>query len=111
MTLEIVDIAEAIRATPRAWEPHDLVRANETIVRLAKLEGEFPFHVHDEDEVFLCWDGAFRVEIEGRDSVDLRAGQIFVVPKGTRHRPVAEKPAVTLLIERPETLQYGNNAR
>jgi mannose-6-phosphate isomerase-like protein (cupin superfamily) len=42
--------------------------------------------------------------------VVLRPGQIFVVPKGTRHRPVAENPAFALLIERPETLQYGNTA-
>jgi mannose-6-phosphate isomerase-like protein (cupin superfamily) len=40
--------------------------------------------------------------------VVLRAGDIFVVPKGTRHRPVAEQPAHGLMIERPETLQYGN---
>jgi mannose-6-phosphate isomerase-like protein (cupin superfamily) len=38
----------------------------------------------------------------------LSEGQLFVVPRGTRHRPVAEREAITLLLERPETKQYGN---
>jgi len=48
------------------------------------------------------------VEFEGGDAVVLRAGDIFVVPKGVRHRPVADEPAYGLMIERPETKQYGN---
>ena len=104
----MVDLADAARALPRAWEPRDLVRANDTVIRIAKLEGEFPWHTHEEDELFLCWDGAFRIDVEGRPAVELRAGQLFVVPRGARHRPVATAPAVTLLIEKPETLQYGD---
>ena len=104
----MIDIASVARALHEPFKPRDLVRANDAIVRIARLRGEFPWHTHDEDELFLCWDGEFRVEMEGRDPIELSAGQLFVVPRGTLHRPVAERDAVTLLLERPETLQYGN---
>jgi len=89
------------------WQPLDVVRVNDAIVRIARLDGEFPWHAHDEDELFLCWDGTFTIELEGTDTVEMTAGDIFVVPKGTRHRPVAKEIAHALLLERPETEQYG----
>lgn len=91
------------------WKPHDLVFANDTVIRLARIDGDFPWHAHDEDEVFLCWEGTFRIELEGAPPVEMGRGSLFVVPRGTRHRPIADRgPAYALLVERPETLQYGN---
>ncbi|MBA2488651.1 MAG: cupin domain-containing protein [Chloroflexi bacterium] len=81
-----ISITEAIAALPGTFQPKDLVTVNQAIVRVARLEGEFPWHQHDEDE-------------------------LFVVPRHTQHRPVAESTAHTLLLERPETLQYGNDQR
>jgi len=48
------------------------------------------------------------IEVQDREPVELAAGDIFVVPRGLEHRPVAERRAVALVLERPETLQYGN---
>ncbi len=104
----VIDIRSELEHVTEPWKPRDLAVANDAIVRIARLRGEFPLHAHEEDELFLCWDGSFRIELEGQDAVELRAGQLFVVPRGTRHRPVAERAAVTLLLERPQTLQYGN---
>lgn len=106
-----ISIPETASGLDRPFEPADLVTVNDAIVRIAAVEGEFPWHRHDEDELFLCWDGAFRIELAGRDPVELEAGAIFVVSRGVEHRPVAARRAVTLLLERPETLQYGNEPR
>ena len=54
---------------------------------------------------------AFRIEIEGGDAVALREGELYVVPRGVRHRPVADAPAYGLLFERAETKQYGDRSR
>lgn len=105
-----VSIPAAIAALSEAWQPRDLAAANDAVMRVARLDGDFPWHSHDEDELFLCWDGSFRIEIDGVEAVQLVAGDLFVVPRGTSHRPVADRgPAHALLLERPETRQYGND--
>jgi mannose-6-phosphate isomerase-like protein (cupin superfamily) len=103
-----ISINDAARRLERPFEPADLVTVNDAIVRIAAIEGEFPWHHHDEDEQILCWEGAFRIELEDRDPVELAAGEILVVPRGVEHHPVAEQRAVVLMLERPETLQFGN---
>ncbi|HWG27777.1 cupin domain-containing protein [Actinospica sp.] len=105
-----VSIENVVRSLTGPYQPRDLVTANDTIVRIALFEGEFPWHEHDEDELFLCWDGTFRIELAARPPVVLTAGDLFVVPRGTRHRPVADTPAHALMVERPETKQYGNES-
>jgi len=105
-----VSLAQRAAALTEPWQPIDLVAVNDAIVRLARLDGEFPWHTHNEDEMFLCWSGTFRVEIDHADHVQLSAGDLFVIPAGVEHRPVADQgPAYTLLLERPETRQYGND--
>jgi hypothetical protein len=107
---EPVSIDAACDALTEPFAPVDLVATNDAIVRLARLEGAFVWHAHEDDELFVCWRGAFSIELEDRDPVLLEAGQLFVVPRGTRHRPVADAgPAWTLLLERPETEQYGDS--
>jgi mannose-6-phosphate isomerase-like protein (cupin superfamily) len=106
--VDVISITEAIAALPGPYVPKDLATVNDAILRVARLEGAFPFHTHEEDELFLCWDGTFRIELDDEKSVVLSPGDLFVVPKGTRHRPVADEPAHALLVERIETRQYGN---
>jgi mannose-6-phosphate isomerase-like protein (cupin superfamily) len=105
-----ISLHQAIDSLAGPWLPLDLAMVNDAVVRIARLEGEFPWHEHDEDEMFLCLDGAFRIERENAPAIALAAGELFVVPKGTRHRPVADSRAHALLLERPKTKQYGDEA-
>jgi quercetin dioxygenase-like cupin family protein len=105
-----ISIEQAVAALPGPWQPRDLVEVNEAVVRVARLDGEFPWHLHDEDELFLCWKGEFRIELEDLPPVPLHPGDLFVVPRGVQHRPVADTAAVTLLLEKPETRQYGTGS-
>ena len=105
---EPVSIPARMDALAGPWQPVDVALANDTVVRLARLEGAFAWHRHDEDELFLCWDGSFRIEFTDGEPVTLRAGDVFVVARGREHRPVADQPAHAVVVERPETVQYGN---
>jgi quercetin dioxygenase-like cupin family protein len=104
----VVHIPDVVGALPAPWKPQDLTRANDAVLRVARFEGEFPWHHHDEDELFLCWDGSFRGEMREREAVTLHAGELFAVPRGVEHRPVAEQRAHGLMLERPETEPCGN---
>jgi quercetin dioxygenase-like cupin family protein len=106
--LPVADLAEAAASLTEPWQPIEVARADEAVVRVARLHGAFPWHHHAEDELFLCWEGRFRVEVEGGPSVVLGPGQVVVVPRGRRHRPVADEPTVAVLVERAETRQYGS---
>ena len=104
-----ISIPDAIAALRGPYHPKDLAAVNDAILRVARIEGAFPFHRHEEDELFLCWQGSFRIERRDAEPVRLGAGELFVVPRGVEHRPVAgEGPAYAVLLERPETQQYGN---
>ncbi len=103
--MSVVSVTDIVAGLTDAWRPVDLAVANDTIVRLARLEGAYDWHHHEEDELFLCWEGAFRIELEGSAPVGLERGDMFVVRAGTEHRPVADAPAYTLVIEKPETEQ------
>jgi len=103
-----VSVPSCVAQLTEAWQPQDLARVDDTAIRLAMLDGTFPWHTHAQDEAFLCWQGAFRIEQRGADDVALAAGDLYVVRAGTEHRPVADAPAYALIVERAETRQYGD---
>lgn len=77
-------------------------------VKVAKVHGSFTWHRHEnEDELFLVLKGRLRIELEG-DAVELEEGDMYVVPKGVLHNPIAEEECKILLIERKSTHHTGN---
>ena len=99
-----VNLAEKLDSFSDQWAPRIVARYNDNEVRLVKVEGEFIWHQHeDSDELFLVLDG--RLEIELRDrTIVLNPGEMFVVPRGTEHRPCARKGEVKLLLIDPKDL-------
>ncbi len=90
------------------WRPKTVARLNGQELKLVKVKGEFPWHHHEtEDELFLVWKGAIRIEFRDR-VVALGPGEALVVPRGVEHRPVAEEEAEILLFEPAGVLNTGN---
>jgi mannose-6-phosphate isomerase-like protein (cupin superfamily) len=81
---------------------------NDQHVKLAKVRGEFVWHHHqNEDELFLVLKGTLRLEL--RDgAVTLGPGEMFIVPRGVEHRPVAEEEVHLMMFEPASTLNTGN---
>ena len=89
------------------WAPKIIAQMNDYHFKLVKFEGEFVWHTHQEtDEVFIVIKG--EMEIEFRDGkVDMKAGEMFVVPKGIEHKPIAKEECQIMLVEPAGTVNTG----
>jgi len=105
-----VDLAEKLATFAEHWQPRTVAEFNGHDVMVVKAQGEFVWHKHDEtDDFFLVLRGELTIEL--RDgSVTLRPGQLYIVPKGVEHRPVAKEEVHLLLIEPSGTPNTGNLA-
>jgi len=107
--MEKIDLDEAFESFDEQWSPRLAAEANGQAVKLAKVEGEFVWHRHDEaDELFFVVSGELRIELREGPDVVLDEGEFVVVPRGTEHRPVAEAETRILLFEPAETRNTGN---
>jgi len=99
----------AIAATlSEFWSPRVVGEVDDAYVKVARVHGTLAWHSHqDEDELFFILKGRLRIEMEGK-TVDLKEGEMFVVPKGVRHNPIAEEECHVLLIEKKSTLHTGD---
>jgi mannose-6-phosphate isomerase-like protein (cupin superfamily) len=106
--MDKVNLAAAFRSFDETWSPRIAGEVNGFHVKLVKLEGEFVWHSHaDEDELFLVVEGKLTIRLRDRD-VALGPGELFIVPRGVEHLPVAEPAAHVLLLEPGSTLNTGN---
>lgn len=106
--IDQINIREKLTRFTSRWDPKIVAELNGQHVKLVKFEGPFIWHRHEnEDELFLVVEGEFVMEFRDR-SVPLRAGELIVVPRGTEHRPVAEKEVHVLLFEPVSTVNTGD---
>lgn len=107
--IQKVDLAAKFSAISEHWRPRLVGELNGQEVKLAKLQGEFIWHHHaDEDELFMVVRGRLRIEIRGQEPVELEPGQFLIVPRGVEHRPVAEEEVELMLFEPAGTRNTGN---
>ncbi|WP_458070497.1 cupin domain-containing protein [Rhodanobacter sp. BL-MT-08] len=91
------------------WSPRVVGELEDNYIKVAKVHGSLCWHSHDdEDELFLVLKGHLRIELENAEAIELDQGEMFVVPKGVRHNPVAAEECHILLIERKSTLHTGD---
>jgi mannose-6-phosphate isomerase-like protein (cupin superfamily) len=108
MMPEPINLRDKLSLFADHWNPRVVAELNGQHVKLAKLQGEFVWHDHaDEDELFMVLRGAFRMEFR-YGAVDVREGEIIVVPRGVEHRPVAEEEVHVLLFEPVSTRHTGD---
>jgi len=94
-----VNLAAKLAQFDTHWDPHVVADYNGNDVMVVKFQGEFPFHLHeDKDDFFLVLEGQMVLDLEG-ESHDVKAGELFIVPKGVTHRPRADVECKVLLIE------------
>ena len=97
--LEIIDVPKLIEKSTKKWQNMSLCTVNNSVIRLAVIEGEFHWHKHNkEDEFFYVIDGLLLIDLEDK-LIELKPKQGFTVPKGTLHRTRAPTRTSVLVIE------------
>ena len=107
---EAINLAEKLSKFSEHWSPKTVSKFNGHDIMVVKVKGAFNWHSHeDTDDFFMVLSGRIRIETEN-GNVDLGPGELYVIPKGIQHRPVAEEEAHLMLIEKSGTPNTGDEA-
>ncbi|ONM47412.1 cupin domain-containing protein [Nocardia donostiensis] len=108
--MAVVDLNHKLSQFTDTWSPKIVATLNDYEIKLVKLEGEFVWHTHpDTDELFLVIDGSLTIQLRDGD-VTLGPGQLYVVPRGVEHCPIAEGTVSAMLIEPAGVVNTGDAA-
>lgn len=108
--MNAVNLAEKLALFTEHWQPRTVAQFNGHDIMVVKAKGEFVWHDHaDTDDLFLVLKGRLTIQLRDRD-VRLGPGELFVVPRGVEHRPVAEEEVHLLIMERAGTPNTGDPA-
>jgi len=104
-----INIKEKFLKFSEHWSPKVIAELNDYQFKLARIKGEFVWHKHDEtDEVFIVIEGKMKIELREK-SIELDEGEMYVVPKGTEHRPYAEEECKIMLVEPRGVVNTGDS--
>ena len=97
--MQKINFKEKFSAFTDHWSPKVITEMNDYQFKLVKVQGEFVWHHHDDtDEAFIVIEGSMKIEFK-EDTIELNAGEMFVVPRGVEHRPVAENECKVMIVE------------
>lgn len=103
-----MNLLEQFKLVKDHWSPRIIGAVNDQYIKIAKLKGSFVWHDHkEEDEMFYVVKGSMRIEFES-ETIQLNAGEFYVVPKGKKHNPVADDECWIMLIEPKSTKHTGD---
>ena len=103
-----INIKQKFSKISEYWSPKVLAEMNDYEFKIARIKGEFIWHNHTEtDEVFIVIEGSMKILLRDK-TIQLSNGDLYVVPKGTDHKPVAEKECKLMLVELKGTKNTGS---
>ena len=106
--MNIINISQKFELFHEHWSPRIVGELNDSYVKLAKLQGEFVWHQHEnEDELFLVVKGKLQIKLRDRD-LWINEGEFVIIPKGVEHCPVADEEVQVLLLEPKSTVNTGD---
>lgn len=105
---KVINIQEKLHLFTDQWSPKRIGKLNGQQILLAKIQGEFVFHKHDnEDELFMVIQGQLKLELKDQ-TVTVDPREFYIVPKGVEHKPIAEEETHLLLFEPLSTKHTGD---
>jgi mannose-6-phosphate isomerase-like protein (cupin superfamily) len=108
MEFQPINLQEKLAKFSDHWSPKIIAQMNDYHFKLVKFQGDFIWHRHDDtDEVFMVLDGKMSIDFKD-GQVELKRGELFVVPKGIEHKPYAEKQCEIMLVEPAGTINTGD---
>ncbi len=106
--MNLINLNQKLSQFSETYKPHIIAELNGQLVKLVKFQGPFVWHAHEnEDELFMVLDGEFTMQFRDGD-VQVRKGELIVVPRGVEHCPLADEEVSVMLFEPSTTLNTGD---
>ena len=102
-----INLKEKLSKFTDHWSPRIIAEMNDYQFKLVKIKGDFVWHNHDADEVFIVLEGEMKIQFKDK-TVELKEGEMFVVPKGVEHKPYSEKECKIMLVEPKGVVNTGD---